>query len=111
LGDFLHDPRFEALNIRTSRRHGRTVSRLLRRKNERSRRVLHRCGFAANGWLVQVRLNRSYYFEAAHRLPNVPPGHKCAQLHGHSYGIDIIIKGPVDPTSGWCVDFAEIDAV
>jgi 6-pyruvoyltetrahydropterin/6-carboxytetrahydropterin synthase len=60
---------------------------------------------------VQVRLIRSYYFEAAHRLPNVPPGHKCARMHGHSYGIEIAIKGAVDPKLGWCLDYGDIDAV
>ena len=46
--------------------------------------------------------------EAAHRLPNVPEGHKCARLHGHSFGIEIHVEGPVDPKSGWVMDFADI---
>ena len=57
-----------------------------------------------------TRLERSYRFEAAHFLPKVPPGHKCARLHGHSYNIDVVIEGPVDPERGWVVDFADIDA-
>jgi len=28
-------------------------------------------------------------FDAAHRLPGLPEGHKCARLHGHSYQADI----------------------
>ena len=60
---------------------------------------------------MQVRLIRSYYFEAAHRLPHVPPGHKCAQIHGHSFAIDVVVKGPVAPTLGWCIDYSEIDVV
>ena len=60
---------------------------------------------------MQVRLIRSYHFEAAHRLPHVPPGHKCARIHGHGFGIEIVIKGLVDPTLGWCIDYGEIDAV
>jgi 6-pyruvoyltetrahydropterin/6-carboxytetrahydropterin synthase len=60
---------------------------------------------------VQVRLIRSYDFEAAHRLPNVPPGHKCARIHGHSYGIEVVLSGPVDPERGWCLDFGDIDQV
>lgn len=32
-------------------------------------------------------------------------------MHGHSYGIDIVVKGPVDPHRGWCIDFGEIDAI
>lgn len=57
-----------------------------------------------------VRLSRSFTFEAAHRLPNVPSGHKCARLHGHSFKIELICEGPVDPKSGWLIDFAEFKA-
>lgn len=49
-------------------------------------------------------------FEAAHRLPNLPPTHKCARLHGHSYRAEIHVRGPIDPQSGWVMDFADIKA-
>ena len=58
---------------------------------------------------MRTRLERSYRFEAAHFLPKVPPGHKCARMHGHSYQIEIAIEGEIDPERGWLVDFAEID--
>lgn len=58
---------------------------------------------------MRTRLERSYRFEAAHFLPKVPPGHKCARMHGHSYQIEIAIEGEVDPERGWLVDFSEID--
>lgn len=51
-----------------------------------------------------------FTIEAAHRLPNVPAGHKCARLHGHSFRIEIRVAGPVDPTTGWVIDFADIKA-
>jgi 6-pyruvoyltetrahydropterin/6-carboxytetrahydropterin synthase len=56
-----------------------------------------------------MRLERSYRFEAAHFLPRVPPGHKCARMHGHSYHVEIAIEGELDPERGWVMDFAEID--
>ena len=37
---------------------------------------------------------RRYTFEAAHRLPNVPAGHKCGRLHGH--GFDVILHADQD---------------
>jgi len=49
-------------------------------------------------------------FEAAHRLPNVPAGHKCARLHGHSFRVRAYVRGEPDPHSGWIVDFADIQA-
>jgi len=58
---------------------------------------------------MRTRLERSYRFEAAHSLPKVPPGHKCARMHGHSYQIEIAIEGEIDPERGWLIDFAEID--
>ena len=51
---------------------------------------------------------KTFRVEAAHRLPFVPEGHKCGRLHGHSYQIDLIVDGDVDPATGMVVDFAEI---
>ena len=55
-----------------------------------------------------VRLVREFTFEAAHRLPNVPEGHKCGRLHGHSFRVEVICEGRVNETTGWLIDFAEI---
>ncbi len=60
---------------------------------------------------MHVRLVKEFRFEAAHRLPHVPQGHKCARLHGHSFKVEIAIAGEVNPKTGWLVDFAELDAV
>ena len=57
---------------------------------------------------MRTRLERAYRFEAAHFLPKVPPGHKCARMHGHSYQIEVVIEGELDER-GWVMDFAEID--
>jgi 6-pyruvoyltetrahydropterin/6-carboxytetrahydropterin synthase len=51
-----------------------------------------------------------FHIEAAHRLPNVPEGHKCSRLHGHSFGIELHLSGSIDPHSGWVMDFAEVKA-
>ncbi len=53
----------------------------------------------------KVRLVREFSFEAAHRLPNAPPEHKCTRLHGHSYKIELVCEGEADPRTGWLVDF------
>jgi len=53
---------------------------------------------------------KTFTIEAAHRLPNVPDGHKCARLHGHSFQIDVVVSGEPDPTLGWVMDFSEIKA-
>ncbi len=51
---------------------------------------------------------REFTFEAAHQLPNVPEGHKCARLHGHSYRVIVCVAGEVDPILGWVMDFGDI---
>ena len=60
---------------------------------------------------MKVELIKEYRFEAAHRLPHVPPGHKCARLHGHSFRFEIHVEGPVDPHTGWFIDFGVLDDV
>jgi 6-pyruvoyltetrahydropterin/6-carboxytetrahydropterin synthase len=57
-----------------------------------------------------VEIYREFTFEAAHRLPNVPAGHKCARLHGHSFRIEVRLRGPVDAGQGWVLDFADVRA-
>jgi len=49
-----------------------------------------------------------FQVEAAHRLPNVPDGHKCARLHGHSFRIEVHVSGTVGAEDGWVMDFAEL---
>lgn len=53
---------------------------------------------------------REFTFEAAHRLPKVPSGHKCARLHGHSYRVFVHVSGAIDPRYGWVMDFGDIKA-
>ncbi|HET9078050.1 MAG TPA: 6-carboxytetrahydropterin synthase QueD [Acidimicrobiales bacterium] len=57
-----------------------------------------------------MEIFREFTFEAAHRLPHVPEGHKCARLHGHSFRVEIHVTGPVDPSTGWVMDFADLKA-
>src|SRR5690606_1659172 len=57
-----------------------------------------------------MQLFKSFTFEAAHRLPNVPPDHKCARIHGHSFRATTWVEGPVDEHLGWVIDYADIKA-
>jgi 6-pyruvoyltetrahydropterin/6-carboxytetrahydropterin synthase len=51
-----------------------------------------------------------FSIEAAHRLPKVPEGHKCARLHGHSFRVEVHVRGEPHPDTGWVMDYAEIKA-
>lgn len=54
-------------------------------------------------------IGRTYRFESAHHLPNLPDGHKCKNLHGHNYRLEVVVRGSLDER-GFVKDFAEIDA-
>ena len=56
---------------------------------------------AGAGTLPPMEIFKEFRIEAAHRLPNVPPGHKCARLHGHSFRVAVHVAGAVDPHLGW----------
>lgn len=52
---------------------------------------------------------RRYVFESAHRLPNVPPGHKCGRMHGH--GFEVILHANVNlGARDLGVDYDHLDA-
>lgn len=55
-----------------------------------------------------MEIYKEFRFEAAHLLPNVPPEHKCARLHGHSFRVVLHVEGPVGDDSGWVQDFADL---
>jgi len=57
-----------------------------------------------------MEIFKEFQIEAAHRLPNVPAGHKCARLHGHSFRIGVYVEGPVGVQTGWVMDFADVKA-
>lgn len=57
-----------------------------------------------------MEIYKQFSIEAAHWLPNVPEGHKCKRLHGHSFRITIHVSGPVDEQMGWVEDFSGIKA-
>jgi 6-pyruvoyltetrahydropterin/6-carboxytetrahydropterin synthase len=57
-----------------------------------------------------MKISQAFRFEAAHRLPNVPEMHRCHRLHGHSYRVELVLSGPIDPRTGFVVDFFEVEA-
>ena len=57
-----------------------------------------------------MKIFKAFTLEAAHRLPNVPEGHKCARLHGHSFRVEIHVAGELGPHTGWIMDFGDIKA-
>ena len=47
-----------------------------------------------------MEIFRVFQIEAAHYLPNVPEGHKCRRLHGHSFRIEVRVEGQLPRVVG-----------
>lgn len=58
-----------------------------------------------------MKITQAFTFEAAHWLPQVPPTHRCHNMHGHSYRVEIRLEGPVDPGTGFVIDFFDVERV
>jgi len=52
-----------------------------------------------------------FTIDCAHHLPFVPDGHKCKNVHGHTYKIRLVLADALHPVYGWVKDFAEIKTV
>ena len=59
----------------------------------------------------EIELLRKFSFDSAHSLPNVPEGHKCHRLHGHTFHVEVRVTGPIGETTGWVMDFADLKKV
>jgi 6-pyruvoyltetrahydropterin/6-carboxytetrahydropterin synthase len=57
---------------------------------------------------MKIELRKTFQFEAAHLLPNLPLTHKCRRLHGHSFQAEVVVAGECDPKLGWLMDYSEI---
>jgi 6-pyruvoyltetrahydropterin/6-carboxytetrahydropterin synthase len=58
-----------------------------------------------------MQIYKSFTFDSAHFLPNVPDGHKCKNIHGHTYHLKVIIEGNLENRLEWVMDFAELKKV
>lgn len=54
-------------------------------------------------------ISKRFDFEAAHSLPHLPEGHKCRNIHGHSYVFEVVCRGELDERD-FVIDYAEIKA-
>jgi 6-pyruvoyltetrahydropterin/6-carboxytetrahydropterin synthase len=55
-------------------------------------------------------ITKAASFDAAHRLPDGPPGGRYARLHGHSFRVEASVRGPATPPMGWVADLASLEA-
>jgi 6-pyruvoyltetrahydropterin/6-carboxytetrahydropterin synthase len=56
-----------------------------------------------------IEIFKEFTFDAAHHLArNVPPGHAYAGLHGHSFRVEVHLRGEPDPKTGWIADLGTV---
>ena len=55
---------------------------------------------------MKIEVVKRFTFEAAHFLPEYKGA--CANMHGHTYVLDVGIKGEIDPKTGMVMDFTAL---
>jgi 6-pyruvoyltetrahydropterin/6-carboxytetrahydropterin synthase len=63
---------------------------------------------ASSFTFAAMEIYKEFSFDSAHFLPYVPEGHKCRNMHGHTYRMRVVIGGKPDPQLGWLMDFKEL---
>ncbi len=56
---------------------------------------------------MKYTIGKWFHFEAAHSLPHLPAGHKCRNLHGHSYRVQLVLSGELDDF-GFVTDYGDL---
>jgi len=59
---------------------------------------------------MKATIAKQFTFDAAHRLDKLPVEHKCHRMHGHTYRVEIRVRGNVRD-DGFVLDYALLDEV
>jgi 6-pyruvoyltetrahydropterin/6-carboxytetrahydropterin synthase len=57
----------------------------------------------------EVEVGYEFGFDAAHRFGGVPRGHKYRGVHGHSFRVEIILRGTPRPPHGFVADLEKVE--
>lgn len=57
-----------------------------------------------------VELSLAFGFDAAHRFDAFPADHPNRRLHGHSFQVEVAVRGIPDPETGFVVEFTRLEA-
>ena len=47
-------------------------------------------------------------FESARYFPHLPETHEGRRFHGNTFRVQIVVTGPIDPETGWVIDFSAV---
>ena len=59
--------------------------------------------------MITTTIGKRFSFDAAHHLPGLPEGHKCARQHGHTYTVEVILAADALTGPGFVVDFGDLE--
>lgn len=54
------------------------------------------------------RISKTFTFDAAHSLPEMPDGHQCRKLHGHTYSVTLTLQDERLNEYGVVVDYQDL---
>ena len=57
-----------------------------------------------------MEVYKTFAIESARSLPKLPDEHPCSKVHGHSFKITLTVEGEIDQTTGFVMDFSDIDS-
>jgi len=56
-----------------------------------------------------MEIRYEFGFDAAHRFPAMPRGHPYRGVHGHSFRVEVALRGAPRPPHGFVADFARLE--
>ena len=59
---------------------------------------------------MSYRIGKTLRFSAAHALDHLPAAHKCHQVHGHNYRVEVMLAADDLDDDGFVLDFGEVKA-
>ncbi len=58
----------------------------------------------------ELEISYRFGFDAAHRFAGMPRGHRYRGVHGHSFGVEVSLRGTPQPPNGFVADFSKLEA-
>jgi 6-pyruvoyltetrahydropterin/6-carboxytetrahydropterin synthase len=65
-----------------------------------------RAALSPSGEVFEI--TRAVTFEAAHFMDGKPEGHPYRNVHGHSFRLEVAVRGQVKPGEEWVEDFSRL---
>jgi len=56
-----------------------------------------------------MEISFRFGFDAAHRFENYPDGHPYRGVHGHSFQVEVAVRGKPDAKTGFVADFGDLE--